>query len=143
MYRAKACDDLGCSSIEQMALATFLASRLYEKHLRTSLIELRDRRQALLTGIVRYLGPYIERTTSNGGMHVVVWFRELSYADLERLLALAAARSLGLYPIHPYYKKRPPRPGLMLGFAGLAPGQLMTAMALLGECLHETLGNKP
>jgi GntR family transcriptional regulator / MocR family aminotransferase len=143
MYRAKACDDLGCSSIEQTALATFLASRLYEKHLRTSLIELRDRRQALLAGIVRYLGPYIERTTSNGGMHVVVWFRELSYADFERLLALAAARSLGLYPIHPYYKKRPPRPGLMLGFAGLAPGQLMTAMALLGECLHETLGNTP
>jgi hypothetical protein len=27
----------------------------------------------------------------------------------------------------------------MLGFAGLAPGQLMTAMALLGECLRETL----
>jgi GntR family transcriptional regulator / MocR family aminotransferase len=139
MHRAKACDDLGCSSIEQTALATFLASRLYEKHLRTSLIELRNRRQALLTGIARYLGPHIERTTSNGGMHVVAWFRELSYADFERLLALAAQRSLGLYPIHPYYKKKPARPGLMLGFAGLAPGQLMTAMALLGECLHETL----
>ena len=139
MCTAKACDDIGCSSIEQTALATFLSSRLYEKHLRKSLIELRSRRQAVLTGIARYLGPHIERTTSNGGMHVVAWFRELSYADFDRLLARAAARSIGVYPIHPYYKKRPPRPGLMLGFAGLAPGQLMTAMALLGECLRETL----
>jgi GntR family transcriptional regulator/MocR family aminotransferase len=139
MCKAKGCDDLGCSSIEQTALATFISSRLYEKHLRKSLIELRSRRQALLTGIARYLGPHIERTTSNGGMHVVAWFRHLSYADLDRLLVRAAARGLGLYPIHPYYKRRPPRPGLMLGFAGLAPGQLIAAMALLGECLRETL----
>jgi GntR family transcriptional regulator/MocR family aminotransferase len=140
MRRAKACDDLGCSSIEQAALASFLASRLYEKHLGKSLIELRNRRQAVLTGIARYLGPHIEQTTSNGGMHVVAWFRKLSYADLERLLTHAASRSLGLYPIHPYYKKRPMRPGLMLGFAGLGPGQLMSAMAVLGECLREILG---
>jgi GntR family transcriptional regulator/MocR family aminotransferase len=139
MSRAKACDDLGCSSIEQTALATFLASRLYEKHLRQSLIELRDRRRALLTGIARYLGPHIEQTTSIGGMHAVAWFRQMTYADLDRLLPHAAARGLGLYPIHPYYRKRPPRPGLMLGFAGLSPGQLTNAMALLGECIRETI----
>jgi GntR family transcriptional regulator/MocR family aminotransferase len=139
MFKAKRCDDLGCSSIEQAALASFLASRLYEKHLRQSLIELRDRRRALLTGIARYLGPHIQATTSIGGMHAVAWFRQMTYAELDRLLPRAADRGLGLYPIHPYYKRRPPRPGLMLGFAGLSPRELMNAMALLGECVHETI----
>jgi GntR family transcriptional regulator/MocR family aminotransferase len=63
----------------------------------------------------------------------------MTYAELDRLLARAAERGLGLYPIHPYYKRRPPRPGLMLGFAGLSPRELMNAMALLGECIHETI----
>jgi GntR family transcriptional regulator/MocR family aminotransferase len=139
MRRAKACDDLGCSSIEQTTLATFLASRLYEKHLRQSVIELRERRRALLTGIARHLGSHIENITSSGGMHAVVWFRQMTYADLDRLLQHAATRGLGLYPIHPYYRKRPPKPGLMLGFAGLSPGQLTNAMALLGECVRETI----
>jgi GntR family transcriptional regulator / MocR family aminotransferase len=143
MRRAKAYDDLGCSSIEQTTLATFLANRLYEKHLRQSLIELRDRRRALLTGITRHLGPHIEYTTSSGGMHAVVWFRQMTYAELDRLLPLAAARGLGLYPIHPYYRKRPAKPGLMLGFAGLSPGQITNAMALLGECVRDTVDSAP
>lgn len=138
LYMAKAMDDLGCSSIEQAALATFLESRQYEKHLRKSLTELRSRRQALLDALSRHLGESID-VASTGGVHVVVWFRHLSYANLRRLIEHALERGLGLYPIHPYYQTPPPMPGLMVGFASLSPTQLNTATALLASCLNDVL----
>jgi GntR family transcriptional regulator / MocR family aminotransferase len=141
LYMAKALDDLGCSSIEQAALATFLESRQYEKHLRKSLSELRIRRQALLDALTRHLGANIEVAASTGGVHLVVWLRQLGYAKLRRLVDCALERGLGLYPIHPYYHKPPPTPGLMIGFAGLPPAQLNAAAALLAGCLKDVLGH--
>jgi GntR family transcriptional regulator / MocR family aminotransferase len=142
LVMAKALDDLGCSAIEQAALAAFLESRQYEKHLRKSLTELRGRRQALLDGLSRHLGDHIEVAPSTGGIHLVVWFRRLSYSGLRRLVARAAQSGLGLYPIHPYYQEAPPRPGLMVGFASLSAEQLDAAMALLGVCLRDVIGRE-
>jgi GntR family transcriptional regulator/MocR family aminotransferase len=139
LYLAKSLDDLGCSSIEQAALATFLESRQYEKHLRKSLIELRARRQALMDALSRHLGASIEVSASSGGVHVVVWLRNLSYVNLGRLMERALERQLGLYPIHPYYYTAPVTPGLMIGFAGLSPSQLNTAVATLAGCLKDVL----
>jgi len=137
LWRAKDLDDSGCSAIEQIALSSFLESRQYEKHLRKSLVELRKRRRVLLKGLSRHLGDQLRVDASHGGMHVVAWFRDLSYPDLTRLIALAAQKGLGLYPIHHYYQARPANPGLMLGFAGLTSHQLTNAIDLLGRCVHE------
>jgi GntR family transcriptional regulator/MocR family aminotransferase len=136
----KSLDDLGCSSIEQAALATFLESRQYEKHLRKSLTELRVRRDALLEALSRHLGANIEISASAGGAHVVVWFPHLGYKTLRQLIERALERGVGLYPIHPFYETPPPMPGLMIGFGGLSPAQLNTAMALLAACLKDVGG---
>ena len=136
-YRAKQLDDLGCPAIEQTALAAFLESRQYDKHLRESLVELRLRRNALLEGIELNLGDRVQIAASSGGMHVVVWFHELNWSAFARLLKHAAGRGLGLHPIHPFYQNRPSEPGLMLGYAGLSPEAIRTAIALLGRCLTE------
>jgi GntR family transcriptional regulator / MocR family aminotransferase len=133
----KSLDDLGCSSMEQAALATFLESRQYEKHLRKSLTELRVRRDALLEALSRHLGANIEISASAGGAHVVVWFPHHSYKTLRQLIERALERGLGLYPIHPFYETPPTMPGLMIGFGGLSPAELNTAIALLAACLKE------
>jgi GntR family transcriptional regulator/MocR family aminotransferase len=140
---AKRYDDFGCSSIEQTALATFLESRQYEKHLRKSLAELRKRRQALLEGLSHHLGTHMDVVTSNGGMHAVAWFRTLSYADFDALLAMAPKREVGLHPIHPFYETPPAKPGLMLGFAGLSSDEIRTAMARLALCLDDVISSGP
>jgi GntR family transcriptional regulator / MocR family aminotransferase len=137
LYRAKTLDDLGCSAIEQTALAVFLESRQYERHLRQSLVELRLRRSALLEGIALHLGDRVRVASSSGGMHIVIWFRRLNWTAFGRLLKRAAEQSLGLHPIHPFYQNRPPSPGLMLGYAGLSPERIHTATMILGRCLTE------
>jgi GntR family transcriptional regulator/MocR family aminotransferase len=44
---------------------------------------------------------------------------------------------LGLHPVHPYYRIKPPHPGLLVGFAGLSCNQIRAALELLGHCLKQ------
>jgi GntR family transcriptional regulator/MocR family aminotransferase len=139
LVRAKHLDDGGCPAIEQAALAAFMQGRQFEKHLRESAAELDRRRRALLEGLKRSLDGHIEVSEAQAGMHVVVWFPSLSYAQLRRLIELGAARGLGLHAVHPHYHVRPPRPGLLVGFAGLSCNEIATATELLGHCMRELL----
>jgi GntR family transcriptional regulator / MocR family aminotransferase len=132
---AKRLDDLGSPAIEQAALAAFIRSGQFARHLRKSVAELHHRRDALLEGLRRHAGDRIEIQGAQSGVHVVVWFRRMTYPQLDRLMELAAGRELGLYPIHPNYRIRPARPGLLVGYAGLTASALKAAAALLGECL--------
>jgi GntR family transcriptional regulator / MocR family aminotransferase len=138
-YQAKRLDDLGCSAIDQTALATFLESRLYDKHLRQSLVELRLRRKALLEGIALHIGDRVRVAPSSGGMHIIIWFRDLKWTAFDRVLKRGAEQGVGLHPIHPFYKSRPPKPGLMLGYAGLAPDAIHTATRILARIIREVV----
>jgi GntR family transcriptional regulator / MocR family aminotransferase len=137
LCEAKRLDDLGSPSIEQAALAAFMRSRQFEKHLRRSVAELGRRRAVLLEGLRRQAGGRVEIDDSGCGVHVVVWFPRLTFPQLGRLIEIAARRGLGLYPIHPHYRVRPMRPGILLGYAGLSAAALEAAAELLGHCLDE------
>ena len=106
-------------------------------HLRRASRELQGRRDALLDGLRRHARKHIEVADSQAGMHVVGWFRALTYRQCDTLIRDAAERGLGLHPIHSFYMKPPLRPGLLLGFAGLSPTQIRAATRLLGRCLAE------
>jgi GntR family transcriptional regulator / MocR family aminotransferase len=135
LFRAKLLDDNGSPTIEQAALATFIESRQYEKHLRRSVKELIDRRCAAVDALNRLLGSQIDIGPHEGGMHFVVWLRQLTYERFATLLDRASAAGLGLYPVHHYYRTRPPQPGVLLGYAGLSSGQIKTAIEIFAQCL--------
>ena len=69
-------------------------------------------------------------------MHVIGWLADFDPPRLDRLIASARGQGLGLRPVHPYYRVPPPRLGLLLGFAGLFPGQIEEATKILGDCLR-------
>jgi GntR family transcriptional regulator / MocR family aminotransferase len=133
---AKRMDDLGSPAIEQAALAAFIQSGQFAKHLRATVTELRRRRDVLIEGLRRHAGAHIEIQGAQSGVHLVVWLPRLTFAQLDRLIELAGERDLGLYPIHPSYRVRPPHPGLLVGYAGQTSPALKTAAALFGECLE-------
>jgi GntR family transcriptional regulator/MocR family aminotransferase len=135
LYKAKLFDDLGSPAVEQAALATFIQSRQYEKHLRKSVKELINRRRIVVAALQR-LAAHIEIGPHQAGMHFVVWFRHLEFDELDGFIERAKSMGLGLYPIHPYYRNRPARPGLLIGYAGLSGGQLKTAVELFARCLE-------
>jgi GntR family transcriptional regulator/MocR family aminotransferase len=122
--------------VEQAALATFIHSRQYEKHLRKSVAELINRRRAVIDALQRLAGSEIDIGPHTAGMHFVVWFRHLGFDGLNEFIERAKSMGLGLHPIHPYYRARPARPGLLIGYAGLSVGQLKTAVELFARCLE-------
>jgi GntR family transcriptional regulator/MocR family aminotransferase len=135
---AKWLEDRGCVALEQAALARFMADGGFERHLRRAAIALRARRTAMLNGLKRHADGVLEVVDSNAGMHLTAWMTHANHGDCERLVAHARTRGLGLYTVAPYCLKPPPRPGLVLGYAGLPPADIEAAMRLLGRCLKET-----
>jgi GntR family transcriptional regulator/MocR family aminotransferase len=138
LFNAKLLDDLASPAIEQAALAVYVQTRQYEKHLRESRREVLVRRRVVVDALKRLLGSRIEIGPHDAGMHLVVWFSDLTFEALPSFLNRAAAAGLGLDPVHPYYRRRPAHPGVLIGYAGLPSVQLRTAVELFAQCLTET-----
>jgi GntR family transcriptional regulator/MocR family aminotransferase len=143
LFRAKAFDDLGCPSMEQAALAAFIQSGQFEKHLRKCVRELGTRRRAIVGALQSLVGGQIEIGPHTAGMHFVVWLPRLPVERLDSFIAKARTLGLGLYPVHPYYRVAPNRPGLLIGYAGLSAGQLRAAAELFAQCLESELMAEP
>jgi len=135
LVTAKWAQDFGSSAIEQAALARFMSSGGFERHLRSSARTLQERRAVLLEGLRECGKGRIEIADSHAGMHLVVWLRDRSNADLDAMLADARALGLGLYPIRPHYLRRPERAGLLMGYCGMSVAQIREALPLFARVL--------
>lgn len=135
---AKWLEDRGSNTLEQAALAHFMASGGFERHLRRAAQTLRARRAAMLAGLKKHAAGSVDVVDSNAGMHLTAWLRHGSHADCERLAGHARERGLGLYTIAPYALQASMRPGLLFGYAALPPADIDAALRLFGRCLRET-----
>jgi GntR family transcriptional regulator/MocR family aminotransferase len=136
-HRAKLLDDLGSPLLEQLALANFMQSGLYEKQLRRTVGEVLARRRTLVNELQRRLGVRIELGPHAGGMHLVLWFPDMASSSLDLLVARAAERGVRVHSVAPYYRSPTPSPGLLLGYAGLTASQIRVAIGILADCLRE------
>ncbi|MEV7962898.1 PLP-dependent aminotransferase family protein [Oerskovia paurometabola] len=127
----------GPSTIDQLALARFVTSGAYERHLRAARGRFRRRRQAL----VEALGKALPGTLVTGiaaGMHAVVELpdgvvatdvvreaalREVNVAAVERYRATAAGRDAG-------------RDRLVVGYGNLADARVEEAVARLAAAVR-------
>jgi GntR family transcriptional regulator/MocR family aminotransferase len=127
--------DRHCASLEQLALAAFLETGLYERHLRRMRRRHAARRAALIAAIERHLGDRAEVMGTGAGIHVVLWLPQVPPARLPALIEAAAGRGVGLYSIAPYYLEGPPRTGLLLGYGNLDETAIEEGIARLGSVL--------
>lgn len=134
---AKWQDDFGSPGIEQAALARFMAEGGFERHLRRTWKTLKERRAALLGGLMRCSAGRLQINDSHAGMHLVVWLKDRSRAEGEAFIARARSLGLGLYPIAPYYLAPPDRAGLLLGYCGLSVAEIEAAVERFAACLDE------
>lgn len=119
---AKWLSDRHTATLEQETLAEFLSCGLYERYLRRVRRRNAQRRQALLDAIETGFGDRVEVTGAGAGAHVVLWPRRRVSEDA--LIAAAAARGVGVYGISPYFLKRSPRAGLMLGYSRMKESEI-------------------
>jgi GntR family transcriptional regulator/MocR family aminotransferase len=133
---AKRLDDVGSSVLEQMALATFMQSGLYERQLRRSVREVVVRRHALVEALRRRFRDQVEIGPHSAGMHLVLWFPNLSHERLAAGLARASAAGVSVQMLRPHCHAPPKWPGILLGYAALSATQIRSGVEVLWESLR-------
>jgi GntR family transcriptional regulator/MocR family aminotransferase len=134
---AKWAADLGTPPLEQAALAHFIESGGYERHLRQVTRILGERRDALVQALRELLGSQCDFRESHAGMHILVRLEGLSAADEDALVRLAEQRGLGLYPARICYLQPSDTCSLIMGFSTLPAREIRDAVALLADCIAE------
>jgi GntR family transcriptional regulator/MocR family aminotransferase len=125
--------DQHTATLEQETLAEFITSGMYERHLRRLGRRNRANRHVLLDALHRDLGDRVEITGDGAGAHVVLWPRRRVSEDA--IVAAAAARGVGVYPVGRYRIKRSGRPGLMLGYQRMSESDIREGVRRLSEIL--------
>ncbi|MFZ0630657.1 MAG: PLP-dependent aminotransferase family protein [Acidobacteriaceae bacterium] len=133
---AKWLSDLHSSTLEQEALAEFIESGLYERHLRRLRRRNTARRAALLEAIQKHLGDRVEMTGDGAGAQVMLWPK--ARVSEAAVIRKAARLGVGIYSSgHCYLDggKGERRPGFVLGYATLDEREIREGIRRLGEAL--------
>jgi GntR family transcriptional regulator / MocR family aminotransferase len=122
--------DRHTATLEQETLAEFIATGMYERHLRRLRRNNTERRQALLAAIGKHLRGEVELTGDGAGAHVVLWPKK---RILERTaIRRAAQRGVGIYGLSGYFIGRAQRPGLLLGYSQMNVEEIREGIRRLG-----------
>ncbi len=136
--RAKLQTDRGSPTPEQLALAHFLDSGAFDRHVRRTRQIYRRRRDALVAALERHL-PRLRFHGVAAGLHLMIDLAD--DVDERAVVAAAARRSIRVYGASDYRARRlAAPPGLVVGYGGLpeesigeAVKQLVAVLAAHGE----------
>lgn len=138
---AKRLTDRHSPTLEQAALASFLHSGAYERHVRKLRRKNAQHRSTLLEALAEHFGEAIEVQGSEAGLHVVAWFKKLDAAQEDAIVQNARHKGVGIYPVSGLYEngrgsaKR--RAGFVFGYAALEARQIRHGIARLASALTE------
>jgi GntR family transcriptional regulator/MocR family aminotransferase len=127
--------DGGSPRLEQEALAEFIASGAFERHVRRSRVRNGERRATLLEALRTRLGERIDVAGANAGLHVVMWLRGVAGRSAGAIARRAAEAGVGIYPITPHYVTPPGEAGFILGYSGLAVRDIRAGVDRLARVL--------
>ena len=138
---AKRLTDRHSPSLEQVALADFIQSGAYERHVRRLRRKNAQRRKALLDALSEHFAREIEVQGSEAGLHVVVWFNDVDAAREGEIADRARQNGVGVYPISGLYPNNKVstsrrRAGFVFGYAALEDKDIRKGIARLADALH-------
>jgi GntR family transcriptional regulator/MocR family aminotransferase len=114
-------------------LAEFITGGLYERHLRRVRRRNAARRETLRAAIAKYLGDRVDVTGFGAGAHVALW--PVARISESHVIAGAAALSVAIYGISPYFLSAPHRSGFMLGYSRMKEGDIREGVRRLSQVL--------
>ena len=133
--RAKHVCDRQTPVLLQMALADFMTRGHFDRHRLRARRLCGQRRAALLAAVDRHLGKRVTVEGANAGIHVMLWVKGRNARHVPAMIARAAERGVGVYPIEPYFVRPPKRAGFLLGYALMDERKIEEGIRRLGEVL--------
>ena len=127
-------------TLSQAAAADFISSGHLAAHIRKTRERYRERRDVLLEVLERELGGVFRLITAEAGMHVAGWLPP-EYDDVD-IARRAAHRGLEVPALSTYFIAEPAKTGLLIHFARVAPGLIVSAIEMLAQCVEESRKRK-
>lgn len=124
--------DRHTTGLEQRLLADFILPGHFERYTRKMRKVYAERRANLLESLDEYARNYIDVAPSVAGLHLTGWIK--GRVDMTVLKARAAELGVGLYPLNPYFLKKP-RPGLIFGYGAISADDIRAGIRRLGPIL--------
>jgi len=139
---AKGGSDLVCSSLLQIALATYLRTGHFDGHLRAARGVYRERADVMLAAIDRYM-PGCVATRPDGGMSL--WLRLPHEIEEARFTADALQAGVAIVPGRAFFAERASQPAMRLTFAMQSPERIERGIEILGSVLtmHRASRHRP
>jgi GntR family transcriptional regulator / MocR family aminotransferase len=122
---------------EQMALADFIESGKYARHLRRMRRLYQERRAALVAALERHMGDLVTVSSDSGGMHLTVRL-DVPLRDVD-VTETTRAHGLTVAPLSTFCDSRTDSTrynGFMLGYAGIAPADADALVARLAQIVR-------
>ncbi len=133
LVAVKQCADSHCDTITQAVLAAFIRDGHLARHVRRMRPIYAARRAALLDGIPRTLGQWLEPIPSEAGLHLAARIRNPEIA--RRILSLANVHLPGSQSTEAYALNSLEKPALAIGYGVIDAKEIAAALARLGEAL--------
>ncbi|MCQ4162388.1 PLP-dependent aminotransferase family protein [Roseomonas sp. GC11] len=143
---AKRLADRHTPSLEQAALATMIETGAYERHIRRVRRRNGERRAALLVALEEAFGARVTVAGAAAGLHVVLWFRDLAWAEEGKLIEAAGRAGVGVYPLSPLLalapgETPPAQAGLVIGYASMEEKIIRRGVATLAGVVGKMKGD--
>jgi GntR family transcriptional regulator/MocR family aminotransferase len=131
----KAVSDTGTAVLEQLALADFIKSGHFDRHLRRATASNATRRKVLMSALRDQFGDRVETCGANAGLHVFAWVKGKSGGPIREASDRAEKAGVGLYTADPFYAKPPDRTAILLGYGALRERDIRDGIRRLAAAL--------
>jgi GntR family transcriptional regulator/MocR family aminotransferase len=120
---------------DQAILADFIEEGHFARHIRRMRTAYVERQVALVEAAQAHLGGLLELSPTEAGLHMMGWLPEGS--DDQRVAQHLLAREIEAPALTTYSLEGQLRPGLVLGYAGLRPGEIRRGVRQMAVGLKE------
>jgi GntR family transcriptional regulator / MocR family aminotransferase len=131
---AKRMWDSGAPMLEQAALAEFMRSGAFERHIRRARREYRARRDALQSALIGCFGSRVWIGERHGGLNLLVRFH--GHLREDEIVQRAGQAGVGVRAASIYFAEPPVEPTFLLGFAALPETSITRGIRVLAEALE-------
>ena len=122
--------------ITQLAVADFMASGKWTRHLRKAVNINRKKHDVLANEINTLMGDSTEIIGNNAGLHFIL--RVDNGMGEDELMASARKLGVMVYPVSQYYKSPPEKSScVLIGFGGMSVEDIPAGVRLLKEAWFE------
>ncbi|WP_235849101.1 PLP-dependent aminotransferase family protein [Bacillus alkalicola] len=124
------------SPIIQRAIALFMQSGEFEKHIRRMRKVYQRNHQTLLMSIERYMGTHVTIVGEKSGLHILLKLKGITAIEL---IEKSLKRGVNVYSPSQFWLQPPPEANsyIMLGFGGLSIEEIENGIKLLASCFSE------